>query len=95
MEFEWDPHKAVANLRKHGVSFGEAVEAFYDPLAVDDIDDAHGSDLEQRFTLIGMSSVRLMIVAHTIRLGDKIRIISACKATRSETKIYEQANKNG
>ena len=95
MEFEWDPQKAAANLKKHGVSFSEAVDAFYDPFAVDDIDDVHSSAEEQRFTLIGMSPTRLLIIAHTIIIGDTVRIISARKATRSETKIYEQANKNG
>jgi uncharacterized protein len=95
MEFEWDPQKAAANMRKHGVSFAEAVEAFYDPSAVDDFDDALSSDKEWRFTLIGMSSVRLIIVAHTIRGSDKIRMISARKATRSEANIYDQANNKG
>ncbi|HBE83002.1 MAG TPA: BrnT family toxin [Pyrinomonadaceae bacterium] len=93
MEFEWDPRKAEANFKKHGVSFTEAVEAFYDPFAVDDIDDAHSSDEEQRFTLIGRSDVRLLIVAHTIKGSDKIRIISARKASRTESRIYEEAKK--
>lgn len=93
MEFEWDPRKAAANFKKHGVSFTEAVEAFYDPFAVDDIDDAHSSDEEQRFTLIGRSDVRLLIVAHTFRGSDKVRIISARKASRTESRIYEEAKK--
>jgi uncharacterized protein len=93
MDFEWDPRKAASNLKKHGVSFGEAVEAFYDPFAVDDIDDRHSTKDERRFTLIGSSSARLLIVAHTVRFSEKIRIISARKANRTESRIYEQAKK--
>ncbi|MFH1123620.1 MAG: BrnT family toxin, partial [Pseudomonadota bacterium] len=31
MKFEWDPNKARSNLRKHKVSFEEAVTALSDP----------------------------------------------------------------
>ncbi|CAN5645497.1 BrnT family toxin [soil metagenome] len=93
MEFEWDPQKASASFRKHGVAFEEAMEAFYDPLAVDDIDEPHSSNGERRFTLIGVSSIRLLIIAYTTKAGERIRIISARKTTSYETKIYDEANK--
>lgn len=35
MEFEWDPIKAEANQSKHRVRFEEAIEAFFDPHAVE------------------------------------------------------------
>lgn len=93
MEFEWDARKATANLNKHKVNFEEAIEAFYDPFAVDDIDEVHSSNRERRFTLIGKSSIRLLIIAYTARAGDRVRIISARKTTSYEKKIYEEANK--
>jgi uncharacterized DUF497 family protein len=57
--FEWDDRKAVENLSKHGVSFGEATEVFYDPNALEDYDIEHSDD-ETRFNIIGLSSRRLL-----------------------------------
>jgi len=63
MRFEWDPDKAVTNLKRHRVSFEEAIEALFDPNAVDDFDPDHSSD-ETRFNLIGLSSRRLLFVVY-------------------------------
>ena len=52
--FEWDPKKAKANLKKHGVSFEEASTAFKDPLSLTIDDPLHSSD-EERLILIGKS----------------------------------------
>jgi uncharacterized DUF497 family protein len=89
MKFEWNPGKATANLKKHGVSFGEAETVFYDEFAVQFFDDEH-SGQEDRFIMLGMSSqANLLIVCHCEReSGDVIRIISARKATRSESRHY-------
>lgn len=92
MEFEWDPLKAEANLKKHGVSFNEATMVFNDPNAIEELDAKHSSRTEMRFTMIGMASVKLLLVVYTERLSDRIRIISARRVTRSERSIYEQAN---
>jgi uncharacterized DUF497 family protein len=87
--FEWDHKKATANLRKHQVSFLEAVSVFYDPMSATGDDPEHSID-EQRFVTFGISaSGRLLVVAHTER-GDAIRIISARLATRAERGIYEE-----
>lgn len=90
IEFEWDPVKAAANLKKHGVSFEEASTAFWDDdaLVIDDPD--HSLD-EERFVLLGLSSnVRLVTVVHCFRgEGDIIRIISARRATPGEQSSYE------
>lgn len=89
MKFEWDSDKAEANLDKHGVSFQEASTIFGDDLSLTDRDPAHSMN-EHRFVTFGMSSAnRLIAVAHTER-GDKIRIISARPATRTERKFYEE-----
>lgn len=92
MRFSWDPAKAVANLKKHQVSFDEARTVFFDDFAVQFFDDAHSSD-EERFIMLGMSSnARLLIVCHCEWAeGEVIRIISARKATRSESTFYRGA----
>jgi uncharacterized DUF497 family protein len=87
--FEWDEGKAGKNLQKHGVSFDEASTAFGDDLSITIYDPLH-SDEEDRFVLIGDSyKGRFLVVAHVER-ENKIRIISARKATKSERKQYEE-----
>ncbi len=89
LEFRWNPAKADANARKHGVTFDEAVSAFGDPLSLTGPDPDH-SNTEERFVLIGRSNQdRLLIVVHVER-GDTIRIISARRATRREYHAYEE-----
>jgi len=87
--FEWDDEKAQANLEKHGVSFGEATEVFYDPNALVDYDSEH-SEEEARFFIIGLSSRRLLFVIYAERTGDAVRIISARKADKAEREHYER-----
>jgi len=87
--FEWDPIKARKNLEIHGVSFDEASTAFSDDLSLTIYDPLH-SDEEDRFILIGNSCKnRLLVIIHTER-GNKIRIISARKATKKERKQYKE-----
>ncbi len=90
IEFDWDPAKAAANLRKHGVSFEEAQTVFYDEFAIQFYDESHSSR-EDRFLMLGMSSgARLLLVCHCERDGGNvIRIISARKATKRESSFYE------
>ncbi|SRR6266545_3755507 len=93
MEFEWDPDKAVANVRKHGVEFSEAMTLFGDPLEVT-IPDPDHSDGEFRFLSLGTSaSGRLLVVAYTEREG-RTRIIDAREATAQERRQYESSNKS-
>jgi len=89
MRFEWDARKAASNFVKHGVSFGEATEVFYDPNALEDYDTAH-SGAEARFFVIGLSSRRLLYVIYAETKSGAVRIISARKPTRAERKIYER-----
>jgi hypothetical protein len=89
MEFEWDPRKATANLRKHKVSFHEAATVFGDFLASTVADPDH-SVSEHRYLTVGQSERgRMLIIAHTDRQG-RIRIISARKLTRVEKRAYEE-----
>ena len=88
MEFEWDREKAKRNLRKHKVSFDEAMTIFYEPLSATFDDPDHSTD-EERLITIGYSSrSRLLVVSHTER-GKTIRIISARHATAHERKQHE------
>jgi len=88
VRFEWDPGKAKRNLKKHGVTFEEAVTVFYDPLSATFSDPDHSED-EYRFITIGLSaSNKLLVVANTDR-GDSLRIISARPATAHERKKHE------
>ena len=89
MKFEWDDAKATTNIEKHGVSFEEAVEVFYDPKAIEKFDVFHSAE-EDRFVLIGLSSRRLLSVVYAERENEIIRIISARKATKLEQNEYEQ-----
>jgi hypothetical protein len=88
MRFEWDGSKATANLRKHRISFDEAVTVFYDPLAATFADPDHSDD-ESRFITVGYSvRGRLLVVCHVDR-GGAIRLISARRATPRERKRHE------
>ena len=85
MNYEWDPSKASNNLRKHGVSFADAVAVFADERALT-IPDEHPA--EERFITLGVDAFdRMLVVVYTYR-GETIRIISARKATARERKQY-------
>lgn len=89
IKFQWDPDKAVANHKAHGVSFEEARTVFFDEFAVQFFDEEHSSE-EDRFIMLGMSSqANLLVVCHCERArGHVIRIISARRATTHESKYY-------
>ena len=88
MSFEWDPGKAEANFRKHGVGFGEAEPVFVDDFAVTITNDA-SDPLEQRFVSIGKGvKERVLVVVYCFR-GRNIRIISARLANKHERAEYE------
>jgi uncharacterized DUF497 family protein len=87
--FEWDRRKDSANRLKHGVEFAEATTVFNDPLSIVIPDPAHARD-EDRFVIIGLSSQQsLLVVVHTVR-EERIRLISARRATKHERRQYEE-----
>lgn len=90
LSFEWDPRKAAANRRKHGVSFDEAVTVFSDDRALL-INGPDHSAAEDRFVLLGISAaLRVLVVVHCYRESQAtIRMIPARKATRSEYAQYD------
>jgi uncharacterized protein len=89
-DFEWDPEKAEKNLLKHDVNFDEASSVFDDPLYITFLDEEHSNN-EERYITIGMSNTgRILLIAHAER-KDRIRIISARKATKNEEEFYQEA----
>jgi uncharacterized DUF497 family protein len=86
--FEWDPDKANSNLAKHGVTFEDACEVFFDPFLR--VVDAAATD-EARDAVIGYTASQyLLYVVHLVRHEEAIRIISARRATPQERHTYEQ-----
>ncbi|MBK8167865.1 MAG: BrnT family toxin [bacterium] len=88
MTAAWDPLKAAANYRKHGIRFSDAETALHDPfgttIAQEDVDG------ETRMVVIGADHLgRILTVVHVHR-GDTVRLISARHATRSERSEYEE-----
>ncbi len=85
MSFEWDPSKARQNERKHGVLFADAVSVLDDERAITMNENADG---EQRSITIGTDLLgRILVVVYTWRT-DRIRMISARKATPNERRQY-------
>ncbi len=89
IRFSWDERKAAQNARKHRVSFEEAMSVFFDENATEFFDPDH-SGAEDRFLMLGISSrLRLLVVHYAVRgNGAQIRIISARRASKNESKRY-------
>jgi uncharacterized protein len=89
MEFVWNENKARSNIKKHGISFQQAMSCFYDPEQVAFYDPDHSDD-EDREIMIGHSKDgKLLLVVYTIRKNE-IRLISARAATKKEAQHYAQ-----
>ena len=87
MAYQWDSDKAIANLRKHGIDFADAVAILSDDIAITVQDERFD---EERFITIGMDGLgRVIVVVYTWR-GNDIRLISARPATRAECRQYEE-----
>jgi len=93
IKFEWNAVKAATNIKKHGISFDEAKSVFFDEFAVQFFDQEN-SETEDRFLMLGMSNEsNLLIVCHCERDdGNTIRVISARKATKNESKHYQRGH---
>lgn len=90
MIYEWDPKKAKANLRKHGVSFDEAASVFLDPVAVTFPDPDHSGEESREITIGHSTRQRVVFLSHTLREG-RTRLISARKVNRREREQYEES----
>jgi uncharacterized DUF497 family protein len=90
ISFDWDQWNAQKNELKHGISSLEAETVFYDKSKVIFEDIKHSSKIEKRWITYGRSGYHnILMIAFTIR-SDKIRIISARKASKKERNIYEK-----
>lgn len=93
IEFGWDPNKSAINLKKHGVSFEEAQTVFDDPLQLSILDKK--IDHEERWVTVGMSmNGKILVVVHAYGIvesgKERVRLISARKATKREIQKYEE-----
>lgn len=87
VDYDWDPKKAVSNLRKHGVDFADAATVFEDDAALT-VEDQSPDEI--RYITIGIDALaRLLVVVYAWR-GDAIRIISVRRATPQERRQYEE-----
>lgn len=87
MKIEWDPAKATANRRKHGIDFADAATVLFDELAATVKDDTAEED---RYVTIGSDALGRVLVVVFAWAEDIIRLISAPKATRAERRQYEE-----
>lgn len=89
MRIEWDPLKARANFRAHGIGFAEAATALDDDFALTREDP--GAEDEPRFVTLGLSDVgNLLVVVYAYREPDTLRVISAWKANKRQRVLYEK-----
>lgn len=88
MRFEWDNNKADSNALKHGITFEEAVTVFADPYLLFTEDSRHSQREEREWAIGEAENGSVVVVVFTMR-GERIRIISARKATKRECQRYE------
>ena len=91
LTFEWNESKAKRNLRRHGVSFELAITVFKDPFAVELLDDREDYG-EQRFIILGMAEDQVLLFVAYAERDERIRIISARRATQNEEDDYFRQN---
>ena len=87
--FEWDSDKNEANVKKHGLAFGDVIPVFDDPLFLELYDSEHSSEKEDRYFGIGTVQNVLVVATSYIEM-DRIRIISARVASPKEREVYER-----
>ena len=88
MRFTWDEKKNLINIKKHKISFIQAVYVFSDPLRKEYYDEKHSSHDEDRLIAIGLAKNRLLFVIFTEPEPEIIHIVSARKANRHERRYY-------
>jgi uncharacterized DUF497 family protein len=91
LEFEWHEAKAEANLRAHGVSFEFATKVFRDAFAIERLDEREDYG-EERFVIVGMAEEDVLLFVAFTERADRIRIISARRATQDEQDDYFRQN---
>jgi uncharacterized DUF497 family protein len=91
MLFEWDEKKNKTNKDKHHIGFEDALYVFADPFAITRRDVC---TTEERQQILGqVNGVLMVMLVYTLRTDkedERIRIISARKATPAERRHYEE-----
>ena len=93
VRFIWDEKKNLANLKKHGVDFNDAVRAWYDPNRLDFFDETHSTEGEIRWIFLGAVAGLVLFVVETEPDEETVRIVSARRASKYEQEKY-YANRN-
>jgi hypothetical protein len=93
-QFEWDPAKARQNARKHRITFERGATVFLDPNALSLFDEQHSED-EERWITLGLDHTgALLVICHAYHeeteISARVRLISARRATKNETKQYQR-----
>ena len=88
VEFEWDLEKEIQNIRKHKVSFTEAVESFTDPYGFQLVDSKHSAQ-EKRLYWVGCISTGRILTTRFTKHGNKIRIIGSAEWRRFRRLYHE------
>jgi hypothetical protein len=91
MDFEWDMEKELENVKKHGVSFLEAIETFTDPdgFAMEDI--KHSGN-ETRYYWIGKTGQGRILTTRYTRRGNNIRLIGSAEWREFRKLYYEKTS---
>ncbi len=93
MEFEWDKDKEVENIRKHKITFIEAVDSFFDFNGIQLIDEAHSTELEKRYYWIGLAKSGRVLTTYFTKRRGVIRIIGSAE-WRKFRRLYYETTKN-
>ena len=88
MRFTWDERKNQKNIKKHKISFAQAIHVFFDPIRKESYDEKHSNSEEERIIVIGFAEICLLFVSFTEPEPETIHIISARKATKNERRRY-------
>jgi len=92
VQFEWDENKYKLNIKKHRITFEQAIHAFFDPMRQEYYDDKHSSLGEDRYILFGHAINCILVVSFTEPESEKFRIISARKANKIEEEEFYYGN---
>lgn len=89
MTFTWNHKKNINNIKNHGLSFELASRVFLDPNRFEIYDDLH-SIYEDRYITIGFINDVPITVVYTPLPDDRIRIISAWRASKEQLRYYTE-----
>jgi uncharacterized DUF497 family protein len=90
MRFTWDEDKAIAVKKDHGIDFARIIDVFTDLYALEFVDEAHSTDAETRYVIIGLAEPGLVFLVYAEPTPDEIRFITARRAEPWMVEEYEE-----